>query len=254
MGEEHFPTLVAPKHFQAQQRLIALGAPELTAALEAALKLTAGRFDGSRANGLMAFTPVLIFHPLLVVLVVFEGLARSLGGGLGQMRLELFQLGDDLGDLIVADLFEQGLDPLARLLAPLAMECISHRPEIGVGVPEIQPLDGVLETVFHQVPNPDGAIGQDQHPLGLGQAARPGLVVDLLHQGFDAATGRHVAALGDDRPELVFEAALLTAVAQPETGGSVNPMPTVEFGVLTALLFRCGPSSRVRECSRHRTG
>jgi hypothetical protein len=28
---------------------------------------------------------------------------------------------------------------------------------------EIQPLDGILKAVFHQIPDPDGAIGNDQH-------------------------------------------------------------------------------------------
>jgi hypothetical protein len=90
VGEEHFPTLIAPEHFQTHQRLVAPGAPELATALQAALELTAGRFDGSRTDGLMAFTPVLIFHPFLVVLVVFDGLVSSRGGGFGQTRLECF--------------------------------------------------------------------------------------------------------------------------------------------------------------------
>ena len=90
VGEEHFPTLVAPEHFQAQQRLIPPGAPELATTLKAALELTAGRFDGSRTDGLMALTPLPIFHPLLVVLVVFDRLGGGLGGRFSQARLEFF--------------------------------------------------------------------------------------------------------------------------------------------------------------------
>jgi hypothetical protein len=68
VGEEQFPTLVAPEHFQAQERFIALSAPELAASFHPALELAAGRFDSPRADGLVALASLLILHPLLVVL------------------------------------------------------------------------------------------------------------------------------------------------------------------------------------------
>ena len=90
VGEEHFPTVVAPEHFQAQQRLVTPGALELAAALQTALELTAVRFDGARTDGLKAFAPFLIFHPFLAALVVCDGPVGRLGGGFGQTRLEFF--------------------------------------------------------------------------------------------------------------------------------------------------------------------
>ena len=41
--------------------------------------------------------------------------------------------------------------------------------------------------------------------------------------------------------EFVFEASLFAAVAEPETGGGVNPMPALDFQVLAAPLLRLAP-------------
>ena len=148
---------------------------------------------------------------------------------------------NDLGDLIVADLLEQGLDPLAALASACSVEFLRHSPQVGVGVVEVQALDGLAEAVFDQIPNPDGPVGDDQHPLGLGQTTEPGLVVELLHQGFDPAPGRYVAALGDDGAQFGFGTSLGRAVAEPETGGRVNPMPAVHLLVLASPLFGLAP-------------
>ena len=138
-------------------------------------------------------------------------------------------MGDDVGDLIVTDLLEQGFNPAARLGAAGAMQFVGHGPQVGVSVIEVQPVNGILETVFGQIPDPDGAIGDDEHPLGLAQAPCSGLIVKLLHQRLDPAAGGHVAALGDHGAEFGFEAPLGTAVVEPETGGRVNPMPTLDL-------------------------
>ena len=53
---------------------------------------------------------------------------------------------------------------------------------------EIQALAGALETVLEQIPDPDGAVGDDQHSLGLGHSANAGLGVELGPQILDTAT------------------------------------------------------------------
>ncbi len=47
VGEQEFPMVVAPKGFQTEQSFIALGAPELSTPLHAALHLATGGFDGA---------------------------------------------------------------------------------------------------------------------------------------------------------------------------------------------------------------
>jgi len=48
MGEEVMPAAVAPEGFQAQQRFVPGGGPELAGAFEPTLILAAGGFDRTR--------------------------------------------------------------------------------------------------------------------------------------------------------------------------------------------------------------
>jgi len=43
-------------------------------------------------------------------------------------------------------------------------------------VKEVQALEGIGETVLHQIPDPDGSVGDDQDALGLSHAANPGIL------------------------------------------------------------------------------
>ena len=102
------------------------------------------------------------------MLEVFDlGLEFLLLGFL-EPRFELGQVGDEVGRLVVTDLLEQRFYPRVGLRGASPIEVVRHRPEMFFGVPEVQLLPGIGETVFDQVPNPHGAVGDDQHLLGLG--------------------------------------------------------------------------------------
>jgi hypothetical protein len=53
VGVEFMPSMVPPKGFQAEEGFVALGGPELAGAFKPALVLAAGRFHGSRTQGLV---------------------------------------------------------------------------------------------------------------------------------------------------------------------------------------------------------
>src|SRR2546422_734181 len=77
--EEEIPAFVTPEDLQAKQGFIPLGAPELAAAFHSTLHLPTRGFDCSRAQGFTAPLSPHILHALLVVPVVLDGLASSLG-------------------------------------------------------------------------------------------------------------------------------------------------------------------------------
>jgi hypothetical protein len=79
VGEQAFPMLITPEDFQTKESFIALDAPELAAALHAALHLATGGFDSSRAHGFIALFAGEILHPLLVAAVVLNRGAGDLG-------------------------------------------------------------------------------------------------------------------------------------------------------------------------------
>jgi len=80
---------------------------------------------------------------------------------------EFGQVGDEGGGLIAANLLEQRLYPSAGFGCAPSVEIVSHRPEMFFGVPEVQLLTGLGEAVLDQVPDPHGAVSDDQHLLGL---------------------------------------------------------------------------------------
>ena len=57
-----------------------------------------------------------------------------------------------------------------RLGGAPPVKVMGYRPEMFIGMPEVQLLPGVGKTILDQVPNPDGAVGDDQHLLGVAQA------------------------------------------------------------------------------------
>ena len=152
-------------------------------------------------------------------------------------------MGDDVGDLVITNLAQQGFDPLAGLGSAFAVEFVGDGPEVGVGVKEIQALDGIAETVFDEIPDPDGSVCDDQNTLGLGHAANPGLVVELGRQGLDATAGGDVTAFGDDRAGFVLVPSFLTPVLEAETSGGVDPVPP--FQLLLRLAHGLGLAPKV---------
>ena len=103
------------------------------------------------------------------------------------------------------------------------MQVVSDRPKVLLGMKEIQALPSVGETVLGQVPDPEGAIGDDQHQLRLAQASGQSFTIELGAQGFDAQASGGITALAND-------GALsggLAAVVQPKDRGHVNPVPAI---------------------------
>ena len=85
MWKKERPTVVTPEHVEAEERLIAGGTPELTAAFHAAWAWTIGGLDGARTDGFVATIGVLVFHAGELVGMVLDGG----GGGLGRRVFEL---------------------------------------------------------------------------------------------------------------------------------------------------------------------
>ena len=134
VGEEEFPTVIAPKDFQTKEGFIALDAPELTTPLHPALHLATGRFDGSRAQGFAPFLACCILHPLFIAAVVVNGGVSDFEGSWTEGGFEFLQGANDPSHLVGFDLLEQGLDPLPRRWGIGTVDLIGHGPEIGIGV------------------------------------------------------------------------------------------------------------------------
>ena len=123
MGVEFMPSMVPPKRFQAEEGFVAVGGPELAGAFEPALVLAAGRFHGSRTQGLVGQLELLlsgravvtglssiddrfVFHPVLIVLEVVDlGLELFLLSLL-QAGLKFLETGDERAGLVLMDLFK----------------------------------------------------------------------------------------------------------------------------------------------------
>lgn len=134
-------------------------------------------------------------------------------------------------DLVVAHLPEQGLDPASGRGGAFSMEGGGHRPQVGVGVIEIQALNGLTEAVRDGLPDPNRAVGHDQHPVGGSQAALLGFEVEASPQHLNTQARGDVAALGDQGALFAFDAALF----QLEAGGGVYPVPAVDLFSALAL-------------------
>ena len=146
----------------------------MAAAFHPTLQLAAGGFDRPGTDGFIVLASLFVFHALLIVAVVFKGIVGYFDGGdPGETGLELFQVGDHLGHVVVADLPEQGFNPAAGLRGAGTMEFVGNRPQVGIGVVKVQSLNGIVKAVGNQVPDPDGTVGDDQHLLSLPQASGP---------------------------------------------------------------------------------
>ena len=156
------PPPIAPEGFQAQEGFIACRRPELAGAFEAALVLTAGGLNGARTqrlvgqfgllrrggagfNGLSGGDDFLVFHPVGIVLEVFDLGLEFLLFGFQETGFEFGQVGDEGGGLVVTNLLEERLYPSAGFGCVPSLEIVSHRPEMFFGVPEVQLLTGLGE-------------------------------------------------------------------------------------------------------------
>src|SRR5258707_1318097 len=149
--------------------------------------------------GFPGFQHFLVFHPVGVVLEVFDLGLNLLLLGLEQTGFEFGEAGNDRDGLVVADLLQERGYPGMGFGGAVAIEVVSDRPKVLLGVKEIQSLASVGETVLGQVPNPGGAIGDNQNQLGLAQSASQRFAVELGAQGLDTQACSGVTTLSNDR-------------------------------------------------------
>ena len=83
----------------------------------------------------------------------------------------------------------------------MAVEVVGDGPEVFIAMVEVQALAGVGEAVFGEVPDPEGAAGDNKHVLGMAQAALEGLAVELGGEGLQAQASSEVAALARGSPK-----------------------------------------------------
>ena len=107
VGEEEFPALIAPEHFQTEQGFIPFGAPELGASFHATLQLATGRFDRAGAQGFTELLCLLVLHSVLVVAVILDGAGSGLGGRCVKPGMKLVERANDFGDFVAPQLFKQ---------------------------------------------------------------------------------------------------------------------------------------------------
>jgi len=151
----------------------------------------AAGFHHTGADEVAGLPKGLIAHAGLIAVEVADlffsqGAARSAGGQVG------FGLGDDLRELV----FEESLAPLAEAFLcqgrAFALEGLTQEHQMLTGVVVIQNANRLGEIDPGQFPDPAGAIAQENHGFGPGDAAA---------QGFGAQAGSKLGG-GDDGGEV----------------------------------------------------
>jgi len=66
----------------------------------------------------------------------------------------------------VTQLVQKRLHPLSRLLTALTKQRVGHRPQMSAGVIKIQPSLRSAKPICSNIPDPDSAVGDDQHIAG----------------------------------------------------------------------------------------
>ena len=120
--------------------------------------------------------------------------------GLGQVRSQFAQGANDAGGGIAAHLLEQGVHPRLSFGRALSLEVMGHRPEVLVSVEQVQALLGLEKAVLDGIPNPGGAVGDRQDPLGGGHTALERFPIELAQQIGHAQPSGDITALADDGP------------------------------------------------------
>src|ERR1017187_4488414 len=106
------PASVAPEGFETRQGFIALPAPELARALEAALGLPAGRFHRPAAAGFTAPLSAPIVHARFVLVKIIHLPRHGFDGTrVRQSGQRLFQLADNLDGWWGLQRFDQRFEP-----------------------------------------------------------------------------------------------------------------------------------------------
>lgn len=169
---EFIPIAVVAGHFECLAMAHGSGVPELARALAAILKLRATRFHRAGADRKTVGGVGLIMEMFSVILKIvqlaldqFAKHTAHVAHGFGQA----LQGRQHLGLLAVAALVQQRLNPGLGLFG-LGLQSAGHCPQVFGAVIKIQFLDGVLETIFDDVPNPNRAITNNENIFGVCQA------------------------------------------------------------------------------------
>jgi hypothetical protein len=178
--EELVPAAISPEGFQAHEGFVTSGGPELAGAFETALVLAAGGFDGARTQRFIGFEDLggsgvafldgfsglkdfPVGHAAGVVLEIINLFLDFFLEALGQAGLKFLEAADESRTLIVVQLVEQRLNPLPGFGSVLAIKFVGHAPEVFLAVVKVQALASLGKAVGDRVPNPEGAVGNDQH-------------------------------------------------------------------------------------------
>src|SRR5690242_5118462 len=98
-----------------------------------------------------------------------------------------------------------------------------HGPQMLAGVVVIQSLLGLAKSICRQIPNPQGAIGDYQHFVGLRQTVSLRFGKELFAQILHTAARHHGAPTQYARPSALAWGALV----QSKTGATISPVPTL---------------------------
>ena len=157
------PPAITPEGFQTQQSFVSGAAPKLAGTLEAALRLPAGRFNGSAADRFTGMSCRSVIHPLFMFLEVIKLFGHRLGtGSFGQFSQNILKLPNDFDCALVLELLGQWLKPSLELILVFSKQSLAHRRQMLHRMIEIQPLTGLRKPVIGQTPNPYRSVSDHQ--------------------------------------------------------------------------------------------
>ena len=160
--------------------------------LEAILKLRAARLDRPGPDRKPFGGVVLIMKMVAVVLKIVdfapEQFAEDTADLVRRLR-EIFQSFEGHSLLPMAQLVQDRLHPGTRLFG-LGIEIPGHFPQVFGGVIKIQFLDGALETIFDDVPNPNRAIAHNENMFGVCHAPSQGFGMHVTAKFFGRSARR----------------------------------------------------------------
>src|SRR6266404_4333851 len=117
------------------------------------------------------------------------------------------------------------------------MQRVGHGPQMLTGVVKVQPLRRLSKAVLYQVPDPQGAIGDDQNLCRLAHALAQTFGKELFTQRIDSPSRHNGAAAQNDRSPGVG----LGPLIQTKAGPAINPVPARRLDTLGPSLLAFAP-------------
>ena len=119
-----------------------------------------------------------IVHSVAVVVDVI-GALPGLFAGIGMDT----EGGEDVMDAALIEFVTSWFSPLVCEIGSGAVDGVGGIEEVVFGVKDIDDLDGMGEVLFHKVPDPGGAVAEDDKTLGVVEAAAFGFTKDAAGKG-----------------------------------------------------------------------